>query len=272
MLFSTRSFLSGAYAAILCWGIFAGVSPAEAQTRQPQQQAKVPITLDDCVFRSMTKIQQGYVLELESIVGEKWKCLVTPQSQITATGEAEKELLKKGVYVSFEGTVKLKKATVEAEISEVTVFTPDARRAAGVFQPWSAEPLYVPPKERKQKSEPAVGMNFSSDAGGGTQKKQKPPEEMELTLRGSVTTVAKTGAATVTMPANPYFKGAVKCHFAEEMTVHAVLGGGQTLQFLKSGDKVSVSGDTHSAATMSMEAKTVEIIYGEKIGAPAKKK
>lgn len=276
-----RLLFSWAVIAILA-GITLCGSSAEAQQRnkqkqppQGQQPTKLPVEIDG-KFVSMIQGAGGYIVEVETLVGEKWKCLVTGQTEVVAEGVAGAEFLKQGAYVSFDATVKLKKAAIEEPITAVTLFSPDPKRqiVPGVFQAWAAPELSGSRAEKKHGGGGAGGFSFGPESGdtGKGKKPQKMPETMDLTFRGMVASINKVGLASVKFPQNPFINGQVKCKFAPEVTINAVLSGSMALKFLKPGDKITVSGNRRSVNVTNMEVNSMEIEYAGVMEMPGKKK
>ncbi|MDO4551592.1 MAG: hypothetical protein Q4C96_10130 [Planctomycetia bacterium] len=268
---------------ILCTSF---ITPSAGQMMRPMANtSKIPVQDLESTFSAMMPRGKNYVLKVNLPSGEIWQCLVTPQSQVVARGTASKDLLKKGTYISVTGTLKLKNATFEEPVSEVTIFSPSKQalnRKPGVYPSWNAPKLYVSPQEmmgnhflRPGGAQPGndinSGPNILQQDDEENGKKPKIPETVDVTVRGMITNIQKSGTVTLGVR-HPLIKGSVKIKLEEDVTVNAILGGSQALMFLREGDTITLTGTQSNAGMKSMEAQFVDIQYAATLEPLGKKK
>ncbi len=254
-----------------------------SKNRQPQKQGDgqaAPIDLEG----TFSAARAG-IFEIESAIGEKWQCKPAANAVIIAKAEAPEDFLQKGAYISFTADVNLKKASIEEPIKEVTIFAPIGQCQPGVFLAEHAAELYVSREEMKLKQQMAKGggmggmgtggMGGMEPVGGGAkkQKKEKPPESMELVVRGSIKSLSKTGVMVLTVPQNAFTKTSIKCKLAESPTINAVLTGRTVLEYIKKGDKVTLAGNEMTQAGPNMmQLNYMDVEFSGPLEKPGKKK
>lgn len=284
-----------AFAAVI---VFFTVADVQAQTnrqqkrhkgQQQQQSQGTPVDMEG----SFLAFRNGVVEVQNDLQDEKWQCKPATGAVVVAKAEAPMDFLQKGSYISFTAEVNLKKGTIEEPISELTIFVPGGKAQPGVFLPEHAAELYVSQDDMKlQKQMSAMGgggmggMGMGGIGGMGmgsmmpadpgekkSRKKEKPPESMELVVRGQVKSLTKAGAMTLTVPANAYTKTAIKAKITDEPNIEAVLTGRTVFEFAKKGDKVTISGNqlTQYGPTM-MQLTYMDVEFSGPLEKPGKKK
>ncbi|HTU24176.1 MAG TPA: hypothetical protein VMF30_02190 [Pirellulales bacterium] len=114
------------FACIIVVGLLASPSAAQDQNGPP------PGTEALNAKGTIDSIQSDQLLKIKITETESWLIKVEDHTKIDVTGTAEPGFLHNGLHVRFDGEID-KKGNLQAEISELEIFTPEGKNAMGLF-------------------------------------------------------------------------------------------------------------------------------------------
>jgi len=234
------------------------------QRRNPREQPKMERFEASGTIAGIGRGQ----IQMVTATQQKWIVMVAPQASIHVTGTADPNYLKVGQFIRFNAAMD-KKGKIEEPVGEVTLYTPSAEFAIGIWpEGMAVGDLGAEEPKHQPAPNPFGGGNFGAGNPGAAQ-----PASNRYMIAGRI-----TGSRKGKMFVN-FGRGVAEFELAENPVVNVDFGD---YTAARQGDAITVSrGKTYPNQFQMMQqnpnfvgramAEEIEIQLSEPLSVPGKK-